>query len=185
MTLLLGSVGWGLLTLSAITHVWHHVRLRQLLALHLDHERVPALALTAVEALLAIAIPACLFAGSDLVVFIALAALILGLGFAVWIARLLVNGSTLPCACSFSEMPTTIWSLARACCVMLVGFFALAPDEGNPQLAATLIVGLALSASIFVLPEALSWPDASRALLARVDAYDAGADTVADAGGTT
>lgn len=181
---LLGGVGWGLLACGAITHVWHHRRLRQLIGMHLDRERVPALGLTAIECVLAVALPVALLADHDGLRWAALASLVLALGFVAWIARLLATGSALPCACSFSDAPTTGWSLARACCVALVGLYLLVdvgPDavatvETNTRVA-TLAVGWALGAAIFVAPEAISWPRASRALLARVDAHAESATT--------
>ena len=172
MIALLGSVGWGLLLCGALTHGWHHQRLRELLALHLDRERVPALALTLLEAVLAIAIPLAWLSETAILPALALIAFVLAGGFMIWIGRLLFSGSTLPCACSFSAAPTSWWSFARAGCVALVGLFAFAPapaDLGTD--VGTLVVGWSLAAAIFVLPEALGWPEASRALLARVDAH--------------
>lgn len=182
MISLLASVGWGLLAIGAITHIWHHGRLRYLIGMHIDHERVPALALTGVEAVLAIGIPVAWIAGWRALTIFALVGGIVGFVFVLWIARLLFSNSELPCACSFSEAPTTGWSLARAGMVPLVVLFGLVPDVGVENVATaealtTLIVGLALASAIFVLPEAISWPDASRALMARVDAYDAEATT--------
>ncbi len=176
---LLGGIGWGLLACGAITHVWHHERLRSLLAMHFDHERLPAIALTTVEAGLAVILPISLLTAHWSLPCIALAALVLGVGFMAWIARLLLTGSNLPCACSFSDAPTTIWSLARSVCVGLVGLYwfvdvAVVTDLGSEAWAtrvATLAVGWAIGAAIFVLPEAVVWPSASRALLARVDAH--------------
>jgi hypothetical protein len=94
-----------------------------------------------------------------------------------WIARLLLTGSDLPCACSFSQAPTSLWSFARSVCVGLVGLFGLVtfPDAhdtaGLSERVAILVVGWAVAAAIFVLPEAITWPPASKALLARVDAH--------------
>lgn len=174
---LLSAIGWGLLACGAVTHIWHHGRLRQLLAMHLDHERVPAVALTTIEAALALAIPLAVLADLDWLRWLAVAALVLALGFAGWIARLLATGSDLPCACSFSEAPTSRWSLARALCVALVGAYVFVdPATGDADTAlqiATLVVGWAVAAAIFVLPEAISWPPASRALLLRVEAHAA------------
>ena len=172
---LLGSIGWGLLVFGAITHTWHHRQLRKLLAMHLDHERIPALALTMIEAGLAVAIAIAFLGDFAALTWFALAALVLASGFIVWIARLLLSNSELPCACSFSEAPTTVWSLARAVCVALVGLLVFANGASgeldSAERVATLAVGWAVASAIFVLPEALSWPEASRAILARVDAH--------------
>ena len=173
MILLLGSLGWGLLTFGAITHVWHHRRLRQLLAMHVDHEVPLAVVVTAAEVGLSVAIPVTYLAGGSAVRWISLPATALAVGFVLWIARLLISKSDLPCACSFAETPTTIWSLARACCAALVVLFAFADPSGQhvPTTVATLFVSLAMAGAIFVLPEALSWPSTSRALLRRIDAH--------------
>ncbi len=172
MTLLLGSIGWGLLTFGAITHVWHHARLRELLALHVDREVALALALTAAEVGFAVAIPVLVLADSGALVFTAGAAGLMAGGFIVWIARLLTSGSELPCACSFAETPTTVWSLARAAATALVTLLALAalPDRIEASIS-TMAVGLAVGGVVFVLPEALAWPAASKAMLARIDAH--------------
>ena len=173
---LLGAIGWGLLACGSITHIWHHRQLRRLLAMHLDHERVPAAALTAVETALTVAIAVAFLTGHSSLPWLALAGMALAAGFIVWIARLLLTESDLPCACSFSEAPTSVWSFARSLCVALVGCLALVNtawiDAGFISArVAVLLVGWALASTIFVLPEALTWPDASKALLARVDAH--------------
>lgn len=178
---LLGSIGWGLLACGSITHIWHHRQLRRLLAMHLDHERVPAAALTAVEAALTVAIAVAFLTEHSSLRWLALAAMALAAGFIVWIARLLLTESDLPCACSFSEAPTSVWSFARSLCVALVGCLALvntglinSPSPAGSdtgERVAVLLVGWAAASAIFVMPEALTWPDASKALLARVDAH--------------
>lgn len=187
---LLGSIGWGLLACGSITHIWHHRQLRRLLAMHLDHERVPALVLTAVEAALTVAIAVAFLTEHSSLRWLALAGTALAAGFIVWITRLLLTESDLPCACSFSEAPTSVWSFARSLCVALVGCLALvntalvntalvntawfdtaSADWDTSERVAVLLVGWAVGSAIFVLPEALTWPDASKALLARVDAH--------------
>ncbi len=176
MTELLGSIGWGLLAFGAFTHVWHHDRLRALLSMHLDHERLPAVLLTVIEVVLAIAIAVTYLADHQSLQWFSLAAGVVAIGFVAWIARLLFTGSELPCACSFSEGATTRWSLLRALCVTLVMLFAtVAGTTGSEaqlsEQVATLVVGWAVAAAIFVLPEAITWPDASKALLTRVNAH--------------
>jgi hypothetical protein len=44
-------------------------------------------------------------------------------------------------------------------------------DVAGAESVATLAVGLAVAAAIFVLPEALGWPSASKALMQRVEAF--------------
>lgn len=174
---LLGSIGWGLLACGSVTHVWHHQQLRRLLAMHLDHERIPAALLTAVEVALTIGIAVAFVGDLAALQWFAVAALVLAAGFIVWIGRLLLTGSHLPCACSFSEAPTTIWSFGRSLCVALVGLLAVVGGSAGiggfdlGERIAVLAVGWAVASAIYVLPEALSWPEASRALLARVDAH--------------
>lgn len=173
MIALVGSIGWGLLALGAVTHVWHHRRLRSLLAMHLNHERVPAVALTAVEVVLAIVVPIGFLNASAWLPWVAATATVVAAGFVGWITRLLLASSSLPCACSFSDAPTTVWSLGRACCVMLVAAFALtSSDAGVLVDVATLATGLGCAAGIFVLPEAVAWPAPSKAIMARVGAHD-------------
>lgn len=173
---LLAAVGWGLLACGAVAHLWHHDTLRRLLAAHLDRERVPAVALTAVEALLAVALPVGVLSDASWLPAVSVAAFVVAIGFVAWIARLLFSGSSLPCACSFSSAPTTWWSLGRAACVLLVGLFAAGErvrlyDVSTATRLATLLVGWAIAWALFVLPEAVTWPATSRALLARVDAH--------------
>lgn len=171
---LLGAVGWGLLACGAASHLVHYARFRELLALHLDHEKLPAMAIVASELFLVVAIPVGLFLGAGWLTPLAIAAGLLGLGFVVWIARLLLQDSVLPCACSFSAAPTSQWSLLRASCVLLVVSYAFVATDAPSASAtsiATLAVGLAVAAAIFVMPEALGWPPASKALMQRVDAF--------------
>ena len=174
---LVASVGWGLLALGAVTHLWHRARLRELLAMHFDRPTPLAVALTAIESGLAVALPVALLSDSPALDWLAAAAALLGLGFVAWIARLLLTDSTLPCACSFSAAPTSIWSLARSACVVPVALFAVLSDPSATAIGdhlAILTVGAGVSAALFVLPEATSWPPASQALLARADAYAPG-----------
>lgn len=177
LLVLLGSIGWGLLACGAVTHVWHHARLRSLLARHLDHERLPALALTTVEAILVLGVMLAVRNSALGLIVASLASTVVAVGFLLWILRLIVTGSDLPCACSFSDAPTTWWSFARAGCVALVACFALVDQQAyvssstSGETVATMLVGWAVAGAIFVLPEALHWPEPSRALLARVDAY--------------
>lgn len=173
MTELLGAIGWGLLACGAASHVVHHRRFRELLALHVDRERIPALAIVAGELALVVAIPVALFTGASVLTPLAIAATVLGLGFVAWITRLLLQGSTLPCACSFSAAPTSRWSLARATCVLLVAGYVFTSSHADvsTQTVATLVVGLAVAAAIFVVPEAVGWPPASKALMQRVEAF--------------
>ncbi len=171
MSLLFGAIGWGLLAIGAALHIVKHERLRHLLGLHLDHERWPAFVLTTLEAALGVALPVAYFLGWSPVSWLALGATALGLGFVVWISRLLASDSSLPCACSFSEAPTSVWSLVRALCVCsVIGFVWADAALAGAQAAATLITGLAVAGSIYVLPEALSWPATSRALLIKIEA---------------
>lgn len=173
MIALLGSIGWGLLAFATITHLRDHRRFRSLLAMHLDHERIPAFGLTTAETVLAVALPVGFLTEQRWLRWAAAAAVVLGLGFVGWIARLLLSGSSLPCACSFSRAPTTIWSLARAGLVLLVAAFGFADSDPDMTVdVATLATGLALAGALFVLPEAVAWPTASRAIMARVSAHD-------------
>ena len=73
--------------------------------------------------------------------------------------------------------PRRYGRFARSVCVGLVGVFALVagPDRLDAttlgERVAILAVGCAVASAIFVLPEAITWPPASKALLARVDAH--------------
>ena len=125
--------------------------------------------LTAVETVLAVGVATTYLTQHGLLRWFALAAMVLAVGFMAWIARLLLTKSDLPCACSFSEGPTSIWSFARSVCVGLVGVFALVagPDRLDAttlgERVAILAVGCAVASAIFVLPEAITWPPASKA----------------------
>lgn len=173
MIALLGAIGWGLLAFGATTHIWHHGRLRQLLAMHLDREVPAALALTALEAALAVSIPVAYLSDASLLPLVAGAATAVATGFVAWIALLLRSGSELPCACSFADTPTSRWSLARALVTALVAGFVFAEPSADDVATsvATLAVGLAIAGAVFVLPESVVWPPTSRALLGRIDAH--------------
>lgn len=171
MILLVGGIGWGLLTIGAITHIWHQTRLRELLVAHTDHERAAAAALTAVEVGLAISLPIALASRGVALAVLSVAATVVGLGFVAWIARLLASGSSLPCACSFSSGPTSRWSLARAGAIVATGALAFSDQHSSSVTITTLATALAVAAALFVVPEAMQWPAATRAQLARLDAY--------------
>ena len=125
--------------------------------------------LTAVETVLTVGVATTYLTQHGLLRWFALAAMVLAIGFMAWIARLLLTKSDLPCACSFSEGPTSIWSFARSVCVGLVGVFTLVagPDQLDAttlgERVAILAVGCAVASAIFVLPEAITWPPASKA----------------------
>lgn len=175
MILVLGALGWGLITVGAITHVWHHDRLRRLLALHLPFERGVAGVLTGTELAIAIGLFAAVMTGAWWLPTLAACGLLVGLGFTAWIARLLLTGSTLPCACSFSDAPTTPWSLVRAIAVTSVGLLGFVDDTlTGGEVLAGFAVGLAAAAALYVLPESLAWPQATRAQLARLDSHGPG-----------
>jgi len=135
-------------------------------------ERVPAAVFVAIETALAVTLAVLVIANNRTRIPLSLIAAVIGLGFVAWIARLLAQDSTLPCACSFSAAPTSRWSLLRAALVVPVGLLALdLPDLSAVESCAHLLVGLATAAAIYVLPEALGWPEASRALMQRVEAF--------------
>lgn len=173
MNLILGSIGWGLIAVGALTHVWHHDRLRDLLGRHLDADRPAAAALVSIEILVTVGVAVGILLDAAWLPVIALAGTALALAFVAWIARLLATGSELPCACSFSAAPTSGWSLARALAVVTIIVLAIV-DIGSVDVAdrmGALAVGLGAAASIYVLPEALGWPDVAQAQLARLDSH--------------
>jgi len=171
MALLLGAVAWGLIVFAAAGHIWHQNRLMQLLAVYTDHERPAAVALVIIEVLVAVAVPASLFVSDIALAATAIVLALLGIAFTAWIARLLATGSDRPCACSFSTGPTSPWSLLRS--LLLIGGLGLltTSEVSGAEIIATLAVGLAIASAIFVLPESLTWPEASRAQLARMQSH--------------
>lgn len=172
MTTLIGAVGWGLISVGALTHLWHHERLRELLAMHVSNARAAAAGLVAVEAVLATALAIGVIAEGGWLPLTSLVGGGVGLAFTAWIARLLVTRSSLPCACSFSAAPTSGWSLLRAVAVMTTATLAFVDDGmATAERVAALIAGLALAAALYVLPESLAWPKATRAQLARLDSH--------------
>jgi len=159
MSLLLSSIGWGLFAAGAITHAVHATRLSELLGLHFARAATLAPALIAVEAVIAIGLPIAFFAGATLLVAIVSAiAFVVAAAFTVWVTRLLITDSELPCACSFSSAPTTSWSVLRSAGCLLAALFPLANSVSVSQDIATLLTGAAIALAVFVLPDALSWP---------------------------
>ena len=161
MITLLACGGWGLFIIGALVHVRHRRRLADLLVLHTRHADALAPVVVALELVISIGLVVTWTIGFRAgTVVLALAGLAIGLGFVGWVSRLLLSDSDLPCACSFSSAPTTIWSLVRSAATLLVGLAALAPDRAaqpGAEFAATLLAGLAVAAAIYVLPESLSW----------------------------
>lgn len=172
MTTLVGAIGWGLITVGAFTHLWHHVRLRELLAMHVSNARLAAAVLVLLEAALAGVLAAGVLTDASWLPVPGVVGGALGLAFTGWIARLLLTHSSLPCACSFSAAPTSGWSLLRAAAVIATAGLAWAGD-GLPlgDRIAALIVGLAFATALYVLPESLAWPTAAQAQLARLDSH--------------
>lgn len=173
MTIVLGAIGWGLIAIGAVTHVWHHDRLRDLLGRHLDADRPAAAALVTVEVAVTVGVAIGILIDAPWLPIVASVGTALALGFVAWIGRLLATGSELPCACSFSSDPTSGWSLARALAVVPIVVLTIA-DIGSIEVAdrlAALAVGLGAAASIYVLPEALGWPEFSQAQLSRLDSH--------------
>lgn len=172
MILALGAFGWGLLAVGAVSHLVHFDRLVELLALHRREPRPLALALVGVESgVVALTAAALLFDVAVALIVGALVGAVLGLGFTLWVLRLLLTDSGLPCACSFGSGPTTKWSVIRAASTVLIGLLALSGigDDGSVALAATaLVVGAAAGWAGFLLPDAIAWPEESVRLRAMV-----------------
>ena len=166
--LLLGAMGWGLFTVGAVTHLLDLERLTFLLSSHtVRFAGIAARLLVAVETSLAVAMPVGFFAfGQTLASVVAAAGALLAIGFTVWVLRLIVTKSALPCACSFSSAPPTPWSLARSAATALIGFFALADPGTWSNDLATLLVGGAIGVVIFVAPDAVVWPQWSQEMRA-------------------
>ncbi len=178
MILLLGCIGWGLITFGAITHLMDHERLVELLGMHMAKPRLAANALTAVELAVAIGIPVAATGAPALLNWFALGAGALGVVFIVWIARLLMTSSSLPCACSFSSAPTTPWSLGRAVLVLATAFLFLVDEQAvsadAASTAATFLVALGIAGAVYAIPEAVAWPASAGASLARIEAHRPG-----------
>lgn len=163
MILLLGAIGWGLFVAGAGTHLMHRSRLEELLRSHVRAARPASMFVVAFESLLAIALPLTFFAGwVSARQGLAVAAVLAGVGFTLWVSRLVVSKSSLPCACSFSSAPPTWWSVLRSAATMLAGLFVLngvaATDRALSNDVATLLTGAALGVALYVLPDALTWP---------------------------
>lgn len=163
MILLLGSIGWGLFAAGAVTHLVHFSRLRELLALHFPAAEKLAPVLVAVEFAIAVALPLAFSLGwQTILVVFAIIAGVFALGFTVWVGQLLLQDSELPCACSFSSAPTSNWSLLRSAGCLLAVVLPIASWSGAAEVTATLMTGAALALALFVLPDALAWPDHAR-----------------------
>lgn len=177
MILLLSSIGWGLFAAGAITHAVHASRLSELLGLHFARAATLAPALIAVEAVIALGLPLAFFAElSAMVAAIAILAFVVAAAFTLWVTRLLLTDSDLPCACSFSSAPTSQWSVVRSAGCLFAALFPLATSVSAAQDIATLLTGGAIALAIFVLPDALSWPDHAKYF---ADAVEANAGTTA------
>lgn len=165
LILALGVAGWGLFLIGAISHLSHFERLIDLLVLHFRSPRPAAIALVAAEVAIAALIPMGLLLGLQPIVRLtALAGAVVGAAFAAWVLRLFLSDSTLPCACSFSSAPTTLWSVIRATGTVAIGLLAFVADQPTTLVLTALAVGAAAGTAGFVLPDALSWPEESQRL---------------------
>lgn len=159
MILFLSSIGWGLFAAGAITHAVHATRLSELLGLHFAGAARLAPLLIAIEGFIAVALPVAFFADVPVVMAIVAAiAFVVAAAFTLWVTRLLLTDSQLPCACSFSSAPTSQWSVLRSAGCLFAVLFPLATSASITQSIATLLTGGAVALAIFVLPEAMSWP---------------------------
>lgn len=172
MILALATLGWGLFAAGAVSHTLHFGRLVELLSLHHRNPQWFARLLVGTELAIVGLTGLSLLAGvQSALVVSALCGALLGLAFTGWVLRLLLSGSTLPCACSFSAGPTTRWSVARAAGTMLVALLVLVPPTASQsEIITALVVGAAAGWAGFLLPDALSWPDESIRLRALVKA---------------
>lgn len=158
MTLLIGAVGWSLFAVGALVHLAHHRRFRDLVSLHFRYPGQVAAAIVIVEITIAILIPLAFAADlSILLTAASVAATLLGTAFAIWVARLLLGGSEMPCACSYSAEPASKLSLARSLATLPVLAFAFADHSGAAADTATITAAAALGIAIFTLPDALQW----------------------------
>ena len=165
MTLLVGATGWSLFAFAALVHIVHHRRFQNLVSLHIHHSRSVARGVILAETILAVVIPVAYGLGLTALLGAAcILAALLGGGFALWVGRLVLSGSQLPCACSYSAEPASPASLARSLGTLAVVAFAFADHSGAATDLATIAVGAALGVACFTLPDALSWPASSREL---------------------
>lgn len=170
--LLLGAIGWGLFAVGAITHLFDLDRLRELLTVHVRQPRPLALLLVGGEALIALGLLVGLvLANRFVLVIFGIAAGLVGVAFTAWVGRLLATGSDLPCACSFSAAPTSWWSLLRAAGVITSVALVGATADGGAELVAALVTGAAVAVALYVLPDALAWPQFGRDMMERIEAH--------------
>jgi len=171
MILLLGSIGWGLFLAGALSHLTHLDRLEELLGPHTQHSRAASRLLAGAETTLALAFPVGVLLASALLTFAAVAGFVLATGFTLWVLRLKLSGSTLPCACSFAATPTTWKAVARAAATMLIGAALFASPTGVTDDLPTLLTGAAAAMAVYLLPDALTWPEFSFAMKQYADRH--------------
>lgn len=171
MTLALAVVAWGTLATAAWTHAREPRRFGDLLAMHIgDAARAQWAARLTIGTEVVVVLAATVgYFGSLrwLLVASAAAGFVLGVGYVVWVSRLVLNDSGLPCACSFSTAPPSWWSVGRAAVICGFGFFAVAPTVAEVGVATGVgffVAGAALGTALYALPEALTWPAAALAL---------------------
>lgn len=165
IALALGTIGWGLVATGTLGHLRHPEQLTEALRVHTTHARIAGRLLIGAELVITVVVAAALIADSTpLLAIAALAGAVLGLGFTAWVLRLLLSNSDLPCACSFSSAPTSGWSVVRAGAVVSIGLLALGSTATTAETLAALVVGAAMGLALFLVPDALAWPDESMRL---------------------
>lgn len=191
MTALLAAVATGVVLLALLTgaaaHLSRPATLPDALAAHrvlpARAVRPAALAVTAAEALLAPAVTAAALAGQRpaLAAVLAVAAALFA-AYARYTRHALATGRGGPCGCSRAEVPLSAWVVARAWA--FAGLAALGaalvagpatPPDGGAAWAVAATASVALGASLWVLPAAMTQP-AER--FAHVGAMAAGPFTV-------
>lgn len=177
MMLVMAVTAWGTLATAAWAHSLSLDRFGDLLEMHFAHAGrglVMARVVVVVEAAIALAAIGGYFAPIRfLVIAAAVAGFGLGLAYVIWVARLVLADSGLPCACSFSSAPPTWWSVGRAAVICGFGAFSTAPpvaEVGTGPAVGLFVAGSALGAAIYTLPDAMAWPRPARALRRQVAA---------------
>lgn len=112
---------------------------------------------------------------STLIFGVGIAGSLTGLIFASWIIWLLTSARDQHCGCSYSQTPVQWLSLIRPAGIALFSVLLLPNIMWQShmllRLSAT-AVGVALGIGVFILPDALSWPDVHKAMLTRLKTYE-------------
>lgn len=100
--------------------------------------------------------------------------------FSTWVLWLLTTGRGTACGCSYSDGSPNYWSLLRSLVIALFALLFMVPELNSQDIFQRCVLtfaGFSFGMCLFILPEALNWPEVSSAMMQRINTYEHSAET--------